>query len=106
MEGLAIIPAAFMTIRLLLDGTDYVLRSARRAVLLVGIYGSPGIFLFLFGNRSTWRLEAQIIGKLQDADATSFKDAVQGQCSMISVAVRTWFREVSTHCIACRLDID
>jgi hypothetical protein len=82
----------FPTLVLLLDGTDYVLRSVRRAVLLTRIYGSPGIALFLFGNRSIWRLEAQIIGKLQDADATAFKDAVQGQCSMISVAVRAWIR--------------
>ena len=87
MDFYASASALVVSLSLTVDGLDYTLRTIRRVALLYKLYGSPGAALFLFGNRSTWRLEAHILGGLKDEDALAFKKSVQGQCNMISVAV-------------------
>lgn len=54
---------------------------------LFSLYGIPGIFVWLFGNRTTWRLEAQVLGDLKDEDAKAFKDSIIAECTTIAVAV-------------------
>lgn len=54
----------------------------------MNLYGVSGLTLLVFGNRTMWRLEAEILGGLRDSDAHAFRKSVQGQCNMISVAVR------------------
>ncbi|KIM98299.1 hypothetical protein OIDMADRAFT_90904, partial [Oidiodendron maius Zn] len=49
-------------------------------------YGLFGIFLYLFGSRTTWRTEAHVLGTVSDDDALNFKKSVQDECTMISVA--------------------
>jgi hypothetical protein len=72
-----------------LELSNVAAKALYRAFSLVKLYGGGGIALWLFGNRSTWRLEAQVLGKLNDQDAFAFKSVVQGQSTMIAVAVST-----------------
>jgi len=60
------------------------------------LYGPLGPILVFFGSRTTWRLEAQVLGssidgKLIDSHAFSFKQTVSDECTMISVAVSNDF---------------
>jgi hypothetical protein len=61
-----------------------------RVIELLKLYGLLGPVLYLFGNRNTWRLQAQVLGYLKDEDAFAFKKSVRDECAMISVAVRTY----------------
>jgi hypothetical protein len=76
---------------LALDDCLYYLNSLAsgciRLISFMDMYGLPGFFLYLFGNRAVWPLEAQVLGALQDEDAHTFRRSFQDQCSMISVAV-------------------
>ncbi|KAH6721666.1 hypothetical protein BKA61DRAFT_591128 [Leptodontidium sp. MPI-SDFR-AT-0119] len=61
-------------------------QTIRRPIDLVDLYGVSGIFLYLFGSRTTWRTEAHVLGTVSDDDALNFKKSVQDECTMISVA--------------------
>ena len=50
-------------------------------------YGPSGIALWLFGNHTIWRIQAQILGEVKDEDALAFKKSVYNECTMISIAV-------------------
>lgn len=62
-------------------------QALRRPLDLFDLYGYPGLALFLFGTRTTWRTEAYVLGKVNDEDAMNFKKSVQDECTMVSVAV-------------------
>lgn len=82
---LGVIPALSVS----LDVLDVLARAAARAGRLVLMYGPyGGLYMYLFGSKATWRLEAQILGHLDDTEACGFRDHVQTECTMISVAVR------------------
>jgi hypothetical protein len=66
----------------------------RRPIDLFDLYGVSGIFLYLFGSRTTWRTEAHVLGTVSDDDALNFKKSVQDECTMISVAVRSFIQKV------------
>ena len=74
-----------------LDVADVGARHSLRAFQLLELYGPPGLFLFLFGSKMTWHIEAQILGQMIDEDALAFKKYIQDECTMVSVAVRTSF---------------
>lgn len=74
---------AYRVILLLVSVT--VLRPFR----LWDLYGAPGIILYLFGSRTTWNVEAQVLGRQDEDDAMQFKKSVQDECTMVSVAVCT-----------------
>ncbi|KAF7507474.1 hypothetical protein GJ744_010405 [Endocarpon pusillum] len=57
-----------------------------RCFHLIRLYGPPGFVLLFFGSQTTWRIEAQVLGKLDDKEALEFKKSVQDECTMISVA--------------------
>jgi hypothetical protein len=59
-----------------------------RVVHLMSWYGPSGLVLFLFGSRTTWRMQAQVLGQLKEEDALGFKKSVYDECTMVSVAVR------------------
>jgi hypothetical protein len=40
-----------------------------------------------FGNRTTRRMQAQILGQLKEEDALAFKESVYYECTMIAVSV-------------------
>ena len=63
----------------------------RRPFDLIDLYGLSGIFLYLFGSRTTWRTEAHILWSVSDEDALNFKKSVQDECTMIFVAVCSSF---------------
>jgi hypothetical protein len=87
--------AAFATVAAIVNlgisyfyaATHIIAEVTSRPFYLVRLYGMPGIFLYLFGNRTTWRTQAYVLGKVIDEDALSFKRSVQDECTMISVAV-------------------
>ena len=58
-----------------------------RPIQLVYLYGASGLVYYVFGNRTIWRTEMQVLGNFKDEDALNFKKSVQEECSMISVAV-------------------
>jgi hypothetical protein len=70
-----------------LDVADLYARKFVRGFQLCKWYGPSGIALFLFGNRTTWRIQAQILGQVKDEDALAFKTSVYNECTMIAVAV-------------------
>lgn len=60
-----------------------------RARLLLRWYGPSGILLLLFGRRTIWRIQAQVLGEMDDNDALNFRKSISDECTMISVAVGT-----------------
>ena len=54
---------------------------------LFKLYGLSGLVLLIFGSRSTWLIEAHLLGEVDDSEAMQFKKSVQDDCTMISVAV-------------------
>ncbi|OAL43353.1 hypothetical protein IQ07DRAFT_637092 [Pyrenochaeta sp. DS3sAY3a] len=60
--------------------------SVFRPFRLFQLYGASGLFLFVFGSRTTWRTQAYVLGKVDDDDALNFKKSVHDECTMISVA--------------------
>jgi hypothetical protein len=86
-EGATALAGLVMTVQVLLDVADSVARHGLRAIRLLGLYGPSGLLLFWFGSKSTWRMEAQVLGELNDEDALAFKKCVQDECIMVSVAV-------------------
>lgn len=67
--------------------SDAAAQSTIHGLHLIRLYGLPGIVLLFFGSQTTWRIEAQVLGKLDDKEALEFKKSVQDECTMISVAV-------------------
>lgn len=67
--------------------TALVAHQALKSIRLVILYGPSGIFLYYFGSLVTWRVEAQVLGQLDDNEAMQFKKSVQDECTMVSVAV-------------------
>ena len=67
--------------------TIFVFQSAVQPFYLFKLYGPSGLVLQIFGNRSTWRTEAHVLGRVDDGEAMQFKKSVQDDCTMISVAV-------------------
>ncbi|KAF7927399.1 uncharacterized protein EAE97_010074 [Botrytis byssoidea] len=49
-------------------------------------YGIGALSLKMYGSRTVWLLQAQIIGELQDEDAIAFKKMACDECTMIAVA--------------------
>ena len=76
------------SVAIALDAADLCAREIVRGIQLCKWYGSSGIPLFIFGNRNTWRIQAQVLGQLNDDDALAFKRSVHDECTMIAVAVR------------------
>ena len=72
-----------------LDAADFFARQFVRGLQLYELYGPSGIPLLLFGSRTIWRIQAQILGRLEADDALAFKKSVYNECTMIAVAVRT-----------------
>lgn len=62
-------------------------REIERYLALNRLYGSSGYIVALCGNSNVWRVEAKIIGELDDNQATEFRKSIQDECSMIAVAV-------------------
>lgn len=85
---LSLLDIFFPQLRIFLDIADSNAREIVRGYQLCKWYGQFGIFLFLFGNRTTWRIQAQVLGELSDDDALAFKSSVYNECTMIAVAVR------------------
>lgn len=78
-----------IVVHITFEGIYFVLFELVREFELVRLYGSLGIVVWLFGSRNTWRLQAQVLGKVKEEDAFSFKKSVTDECTMVSVAVST-----------------
>ena len=96
-EALGALSIIFEASDIALLVSDSLFQVIRRAIPLFRLYGLPGIVLLFFGSRTTWRVEAQILGKLDDKEALEFKKSVQDECNMISVAVRNFTRPSVDH---------
>jgi len=75
---------------MIMESVDFVIRQSLRIFSLTDLYGPSGVALYAFGARTTWLVQAQVLGKLVDNDALDFKKAIQDECTMISVAVRSY----------------
>lgn len=75
----------------LLELGDILGTWALRGIRLWDLYGPSGIILNSFGSQAVWRIQAEIIGGMDDEAAMSFKKSAQDECTMISVAVRPFF---------------
>jgi hypothetical protein len=84
--------------RITLDLIDISAREAARLFQLWSWYGPSALPLFIFGSRTTWRIQAQILGQLKDEDAIAFKDSVYGEYTMIAVAVRSLASHPNSGC--------
>jgi hypothetical protein len=71
----------------LLDVADLYAREFMRVMQLHKWYVLSGVLLYLFGNRTTWVIQARILGQVKDDDALAFKRSVYDECTMIAVAV-------------------
>jgi hypothetical protein len=87
MEAFGGTGSLIFIIQISLDVADLGARHFMRSYQLCKLYGIPGILLSVFGNHTTWRIQAQILGKLNDEDALAFKASVYNECTMIAVAV-------------------
>lgn len=58
--------------------------------LFADIYGINGIVLWIFGNRSVWRSEVQLLRHRDDKEAMDFRKSAQDESSIVAVAVRTF----------------
>lgn len=58
-----------------------------RPLVLLDIYGPPGLIFWLVGSRTTWRMQVQVLGKLDDKESLEFKKSLQDGCTMVSIAV-------------------
>jgi hypothetical protein len=76
-----------LTAQICLDMADLYAHQFVRGFNLYKCYGLSGIAIFLFRSRTTWRIEAQILGQVNDDAAVEFKKSVCDECTMISVAV-------------------
>ncbi|KAH7117905.1 hypothetical protein B0J11DRAFT_509599 [Dendryphion nanum] len=86
MDPFNVIAISGLILKTSLDLADISARNMLKVFRLFSMYGFPGILLDVFGSEMTWRLEAQILGQVQDDDASAFRDYVQSECNMISVA--------------------
>ena len=75
-----------------------VFQSFGRPYSLFSLYGVPGFVLYVFGNRTTWRTEAHILGTVDDGESLNFKKSVQDECTMISIAVSIASRTEVANC--------
>lgn len=88
MEPLSTIAIHLGILDTILEVGDILRVRALKGLRLCELYGSPGLFLFLFGNQTAWKLQAQIVGGIDDDAVMAFKKSVQDECTMISIAVR------------------
>jgi hypothetical protein len=70
-----------------LDSLDIIAQASLQSLRLYQLYGLTGLNLSIFGSRTTWCLEAQVLCTVRDEDALAFKSSVQVHCTMVSVAV-------------------
>jgi hypothetical protein len=89
VEGIEIIGTVLAVMQTAQIVIQTLIQPLRRPIDLFDLYGVSGIFLYLFGSRTTWRTEAHVLGTVSDDDALNFKKSVQDECTMISVAVRS-----------------
>jgi hypothetical protein len=87
MEALPAFGTGYFTISVVVDIVDEYAREFVRCYQLCKMYGVTGVPLFIFGNRTIWRMQAQILGELKDEDALAFKESVYNECTMIAVSV-------------------
>jgi len=75
----------FPSLQLALDVAATI---ARRFVRDIRVFRWESVVpLFLFGNRTSWRLQARILGELRDEDALAFKSSVIKQCTAVALSV-------------------
>lgn len=87
MDPIGVFAACIGAVKVSLDVADAIARHGMRGIRLLKLYGPSGLFLFWFGSKLTWRMEAQVLGEMADEDASAFKKCVQDECTMVSVAV-------------------
>lgn len=61
--------------------------AAEDAFFCLRTYGPVGLFVALFGNRSVWQLQAEVITLEDDNIAFSFKRSAQDECNIVAIAV-------------------
>jgi hypothetical protein len=86
-SGIGIAAMVIFCVIAIFFAAQSVFDSATRPYFLFRLYRLPGLLLYVFGSRTTWRTQAFVLGKVDDSDALEFKRAVQDECTMISVAV-------------------
>jgi len=84
--------SAITAVTLTIQAIGLVKRELDRAIDLGKLYGLNGLILIFFGNRTTWRLEADILGGMKVEDAVAFKQLVQDQSTTVGVAVSSFFQ--------------
>jgi hypothetical protein len=96
MDALSAVTSALAVASFAIQVIEISTRQIFRPLHLFRLYGLGGLFLYAFGNRTTWCVQAQVLGNLENSDAETFKKSVQDECTMISVAVRTFLRAFAT----------
>jgi hypothetical protein len=69
-------------------------QALRQSVALYDLYGPTATLLLLFGSRTTWVTEVQVLGRFENEEARQFRQSVQDECTMVSVAVRVFQRRL------------
>ena len=54
----------------------------------VRYYGPSGVFLAVFGSRTIWTTQAELLASLNDDDALAFRKTIQDESNLTAVAVR------------------
>jgi hypothetical protein len=86
MDSVSVAYLTWTLVRVTFDIADLYARHLVRGIRLFRLRDPSGIALLLFGNRTTWRIQAQILGQMKDGDALEFKASVYNEYTMIAVA--------------------
>ena len=90
MDPLSIAGSITQVIQLTSAVQLYFSLSTSNSISYLKLYGISGILVEIFGNNDVWRMQAQVLGSLNDDDALTFRQSIQNECNMEAVAVGAW----------------
>ena len=54
----------------------------------IQLYGPvSGLAVAMFGNKSVWRMQADVLSSLDDTDALEFRKIIQDESAMVGISV-------------------
>ncbi|KAG4431485.1 hypothetical protein IFR05_013039 [Cadophora sp. M221] len=82
----ALVSLAVQTTSLIFSVYLQVDQSRRSFGLLIRAYGWAGVFLWMFGSGSVWRMQQQVLKDKNDKIAMDFKTSTQNESNIVAVA--------------------